>query len=239
MLTLRIAEHVEYRSQDHGGVLLLDTAAGLWLALNPTAGEFWRSWESGAKFDEGVAEVAARHPGVPQEEIRADAEQLVADLFDRGLIKVVPPVGDGAVAVMGTRDQEVTEQRPGGARTVAAFLVLLVATVLLWCPFRVSYALVRATRRGWCRGAPACGQVVLTASAVSRAARYFPGRVACLEQSLAVVLLSAMTRKRLDWCLGSAPDPYRFHAWVEAAGQPVLATGDIAAQPGYTRVLSV
>ncbi|MGH3568553.1 MAG: lasso peptide biosynthesis B2 protein [Pseudonocardia sp.] len=58
--------------------------------------------------------------------------------------------------------------------------------------------------------------------AVRRAALVLPGRVACLEESVAVVLMLAASRRRVTWCHGVAADPVRLHAWVEASnGEPV------------------
>jgi hypothetical protein len=238
MLSLQIADHVRHQSQDHGGVIILDTAAGLWIALNPTAGDFWRSWDSGVGFEKGVAQVAARYPDVSPESIRADAEHLVQDLFYRGLITAIPHiVPSGAAAAMAEPEAAVTGPGPGWLRVAAAMLFLVAANVLVRCSFRTSLALVRASRRNWCRRAPTPQQAAIAVTAVSRAARCYPGRAACLEQSLAAVLLSAAHRRRLDWCLGSAPGPYRFHAWVELAGQPVTVTEGLRSQSRYVRII--
>src|ERR1700744_2546873 len=221
MLNLQVARHVRHQVEDHGGVSVLDTAAGCWLALNPTAGEFWRSWDGGAEFEEAVASVAALHPDVPQALVRADAERLLGDLFSLGLIEAVPPTG-GRLAGTGMAEQaESAGPGPGWLRVCVAAIFLLVAALLVMCSFRLSYLLVRASRRTWCRQAATPSHAGAIVTAVSRAARYYPGRAACLEQSLAAVLLAAASRRRLDWCLGSATDPYRFHAWVEVAGQAV------------------
>ena len=235
MLSLQAAEHVRHQSADHGGVLILDTHTGLWMALNPAAGDFWRSWQSGAGFEEGVAEVAARYPEVPLESIRADAEQLVRDLFSRGLIEAIPrDTLAGTATDMAEPEAAVAGPRSGWHRVGAALIALVVADVLVRCSFRLSFALVRASRRSWCRRAATPRQATIAVTAVSRAARCYPGRAACLEQSLAAVLLSAVRRRRLDWCLGSASDPYRFHAWVEAGGQPTPRS-----QFDYVRILAV
>lgn len=234
MLSLRAAEHVRHQSEDHGGVLILDTDTGLWLALNSTAGDFWRSWQAGAGFDEGVAEVAARYPAVPLESIRADAEQLVRDLFSRGLIEAIPRGSlFGTATDMAEPEATVDRLRPGWHRIGGALIALVVADVLVRCSFRLSFALVRASRGSWCRRTATPLQAAIAVTAVSRAVHCYPGRAACLEQSLAAVLLSAARRRRLDWCLGSAPDPYRFHAWVEADGQAVPES-----QFGYVRILA-
>jgi hypothetical protein len=243
MLNLQVAGHVRHQLEDHGGVLVLDTAAGCWLALNPTAGEFWRSWDGGAEFEEAVADVAARHPDVPQALVRTDAERLLGELFTLGLIEAVPPV-DGRLAGTGMAEQaEFAGPKPGWPRVGVATIFLLVAALLVMCSFRLSYLVVRASRRKWCHQAATPSQARATVTAVSRAARHYPGRAACLEQSLAAVLLAAASRRRLDWCLGSATDPYRFHAWVEVAGQAVSASGehesqsDNGSQASYRRVL--
>ena len=235
MLSLQAAKHVRHQSEDHGGVLILDTDAGLWVALNSTAGDLWRSWQSGAGFDAGVADVVARYPEVPPELIRADAEQLVQDLFSRGLIEAVPRGAfAGTTADMAEPEAATAGQRPGWHLTVGALIALVVADFLVRRPFRLPFALVRTSRRKWCRRAATERQASTAVAAVSRAARLYPGRAACLEQSLAAVLLAAVHRRRLDWCLGSAPDPYRFHAWVETDGTPIPRS-----QFGYARMLVV
>jgi hypothetical protein len=53
------------------------------------------------------------------------------------------------------------------------------------------------------------------AHAVRRAGLVAPGRVACLEESAAIVVLLAAYRQRVTWCHGAAADPVRLHAWVE------------------------
>lgn len=57
--------------------------------------------------------------------------------------------------------------------------------------------------------------------AVRRIGLLVPGRVACLEESVASVLLLAASRLRVDWCHGVAADPIRLHAWVETDEGPV------------------
>jgi hypothetical protein len=64
--------------------------------------------------------------------------------------------------------------------------------------------------------------------AVRRVGQFAPSRVACLEESVAVVLALAASRRRVTWCHGVAADPVRLHAWVEADGSPV-------AEPASTR----
>jgi hypothetical protein len=243
MLNLKVARHVRHHVEDHGGVLVLDTAAGCWLALNPTAGEFWRSWDGGAEFEEAVASVAARHPDVSPALVRADAERLLGELFSLGLIEAAPPAAHREVGTGMAEQPEAAGPEPGWPRVCVAAIFLLVAALLVTCSFRLCYLVVRASRRTWCRQAATPSQARATVAAVSWAARHYPGQAACLEQSLAAVLLAAASRRRLDWCLGSAENPYRFHAWVEVSGQAVSATAehgsrsDHGSPAGYRRVL--
>lgn len=80
--------------------------------------------------------------------------------------------------------------------------------------------------------------------AVRRAGWYFPGRTACLEESVAAVLLLGARRLGVRWCHGIASDPIRLHAWVQTedgadvaepsstcAYTPVLTIGDRHRQP--------
>jgi hypothetical protein len=50
--------------------------------------------------------------------------------------------------------------------------------------------------------------------AVRWAARLIPARVACLEESVAAIVLLAATGRRATWCHGIATDPVRLHAWL-------------------------
>jgi hypothetical protein len=253
MVNLTIAGHVRYQSQDHGGVVILDTAEGEWLALNATAGDFWRVWGEGADFEEGLRLVAARYPHVPAGALRADAMRLMSEFRDRGLLTAgdIKPGGTapvstapqqavlmtvGGEAVMAEAVGQAGTPPPGWVRGVLALCVLVVTCLLVRCsPFRAQLALVRAARR-FGRRVPAPGAAAAAVAAVDWAVRRYPGRAACLEQSLAAVLLAAARGRRLDWCLGALADPYRFHAWVEAAGRPVPTLSDPGSPSGYVRL---
>ncbi|WP_241481557.1 lasso peptide biosynthesis B2 protein [Nocardiopsis gilva] len=44
---------------------------------------------------------------------------------------------------------------------------------------------------------------------------------ACLQRSLATVLLCRMGGSQPTWCVGVRTEPFQAHAWVEAEGAPV------------------
>ena len=257
MLTVEVAGHVRHKSDESGRVVILDIAAGEWVVLNQTAGELWRSWQAGAGIDQAVSRVAERYPGVPAAAIRADAEQLLGELLARRYVartdnaaRLVGPVpaltgqepgtdGDRSVGAAMAAPSAGSSPAPlPWGRVALALVFLLTADVLLRCSFRRSVALVRLSRRSWCRSAWPAGRASETVEAVRQAARWYPGRAACLERSLAAVLLAIAVRRRLDWCLGAVPDPYRFHAWVAVASDPVTAADDDPALDQWDLILN-
>lgn len=138
-----------------------------------------------------------------------------------------------------------TPVRPAGTRkgrgapaVVVGLLGLLLALFLIRLPFRIVFRVVRWTARGWCRREATPRQAAASLTAVRRAAGLYPGRAACLEVSLATLAVLAFTGRRAVWCIGTADDPYRFHAWVEAQGVPVTPPDEYG-NGAFRRVLSV
>jgi hypothetical protein len=194
MVNTTIAGHVRYQSQDHGGVVILDTAEGEWLALNAAAGDFWRVWGAGASFEEGLRLVAAQYPHVPAEALRADAVRLMSEFRERGLLtdgtapgstapgSTAPteavPMTVGGEAVMAEAAVRAGAARPGWVRGVLALCVLAAACLIVrCCSFRAQLALVRAARRLHRKDA-ASGEAAVVVAAVDWAARRYPGRAA-------------------------------------------------------------
>ncbi|WP_184728790.1 lasso peptide biosynthesis B2 protein [Saccharopolyspora phatthalungensis] len=58
--------------------------------------------------------------------------------------------------------------------------------------------------------------------AIDEGAAWLPMRVACLERSLAAVLLAAGWRRAITWCYGvRARPPLTMHAWISTPTGPV------------------
>ncbi|WP_439680925.1 lasso peptide biosynthesis B2 protein [Embleya sp. MST-111070] len=168
-----------------------------------------------------------------------------------------PLRSDGAGAVPGAvsgaatrarpmaRRRAVSRRHPTGPRrpTLGPPVALLGAALAVRLPFAVVHRAVRATRGRWASAPEDPRRAEECLAALRRTARWFPGRAACLEISLAAVLLSAAHRRRLDWCLGAVPDPFRFHAWVACDGAAVAASlsapEDDGEPPPYRAVLTV
>ncbi|TDD24884.1 lasso peptide biosynthesis B2 protein [Nonomuraea diastatica] len=245
MLDARIPRHVHHRAHRHGGVVLLNIATGTWHALNPSAGALWTRWAQGVGFESSVIELADRHPEVSPEKIREEAGDLLRDLLRRGLLepaesgvarrgspqaapgRAVPSPSAAVTTALGP------SRRPAAGATLLAGCCLLVSLLLLRLPFRITTAVVARLRQATGRREMTVSRAESAAMAVRHVARRYPGRAACLETSLATVLFAAASLRRLDWCLGAATDPYRFHAWAELDGHP------IATDPGHLRVLTL
>lgn len=244
---MNVAERVHCTAGAGGGLVLLDARTGRWYVLNAVAADLWRSWAQGRDLDATVAAVAARHAGVPRTRIHADAGALLAELTRLGLIRpeTAPPPRPAAPCDTGpaspaARAAARTTGRTTGrhvALGLAAVAALVIATIMVRLPFGPMARAVQETRR-WCRTPETVARAESLGAAVRRAAVWFPGRTACMEVSLATVLLAAARRRRLSWCLGALPDPYRFHAWVEVDGRRIRPPDD--ADPGdYVPVLTI
>lgn len=158
------------------------------------------------------------------------ARTLRDQLLDAGLLVPSPrpepwapsPTGPAWEPSWGT--QELAAGRPEPvpvplAVTVLAGMALaLVLVVLTAGPrggrlARLSWLLARAARRT--TRPAAVNNARRAVHAVRKAGLLAPGRVACLEESAAVLMLLAVSRQRVTWCHGVAADPVRLHAWVE------------------------
>ncbi|MFB8353271.1 lasso peptide biosynthesis B2 protein [Streptomyces niveus] len=227
MAGLHIPEHVHESSAPHGGTVLLDARNGQWYAMNGTARALWSEWRLNGDFDAGVRTVAARFPPALGERVRADAGQLADVLVRRGLVTTATPHSEQRpteaprTARADRRASSVTARHDRAAAAVG----LLVALCLLRLPFGVTVRAVRAFKSRCPRPATAV-EAAQALALVRRVARLHPGRVACLELSLAATVRLALAGLDVEWCLGSADDPYRFHAWIEESGHPVILPSD-------------
>ncbi|MEU0334602.1 lasso peptide biosynthesis B2 protein [Streptomyces sp. NPDC006193] len=127
---------------------------------------------------------------------------------------------------------------PARRTPVPGLLGLLIALLLIRLPFRVLVRVVEWTGHRWCRQEATAEQGAASLAAVRQAAARYPGRAACLETSLAALMTLALRRRRVVWCIGTAVDPYRFHAWIEARGVPIK-TADEHGVENFQRILSV
>ncbi|WP_169509041.1 lasso peptide biosynthesis B2 protein [Actinopolyspora mortivallis] len=129
-----------------------------------------------------------------------------------------------------------TAIRPGHARTLAAALVVtVVRAAVTTLPFGWVTALIRHVNGG--RQATR-GEAERALHAVDAAAVWLPFRIACLERSLAGLILLAGRRHRVTWCLGvRQTPPIAMHAWLaDTAGVPIAESDTM---PTYRTILTV
>lgn len=116
-------------------------------------------------------------------------------------------------ATDGTRPARRSDQ-------LLAPLCLTLASGLLHLRFGRVLALARWIARR-CRQPATAAEATSMTSAIRTAARYRAGRVACLEHSLAAVILAGLRRRSVQWCIGARLMPYASHAWIELDGRPI------------------
>lgn len=218
-----------------GGLVLLNEVTGIWHLLNRTAAEVYRELCGSAGIDPIVDNLVLRHRTIPAERIRQDVANLITGLVSRGLLEPPPELFRLPAAVlMAAPNPTMATSRRHRCIAMAAFLVAL---ILLRLPFRTSSNAVKVVKR-LCTGRTATIPEVRMALASARSVtRYYPGRLACLEMTLTVVLMSALLGRRVDWCFGFAVDPLTYHAWVEVEGVPVVEPMDDPILPTYRQVL--
>jgi hypothetical protein len=239
---LRIPEYVRGSAAGHGGSVVLNLRTGRWYAMNAMAHQLWRELRATGDIDEAARVVASRYPAALADRIRVDAEELVAMLADRRLV-VLGEVAEFVMSEVSGRPQAAMTPVIAGEIAVRdrfrrrARLAFPIGLVLLRLPFRWTVWTVSVVRRS-CRVDASVLETAEMLAAIEALTRRYPGRVACLESSIVGVLVAALCRRRLDWVMGVADDPYRFHAWVEASGVAVLPS----AEPDFgefRRVLSL
>ncbi|WP_062429632.1 lasso peptide biosynthesis B2 protein [Herbidospora daliensis] len=226
-------------ADDERGLVLVDVRTGECHVLNPPGMVTWSVLSSGGTRDDAVSALASRYPAVPGERLRADVDALLDDLHQVGLVpgglspldEIVTAPGDVPAGPGRAQAVDVPMAAgPPGRPGARAAVFLMLAAVLLVFPFKVAHRL--ALRAGRNRPALDPATARRMAADVSRAAGWFPGRAACLQISLATVLWAGSRGRRADWCFGVLPDPYTFHAWIEADGE-AITTGD---EPSYHRL---
>ena len=198
------------RAVDFGHVLvLIDYRTGRALSLLPPAGQQW---------DE------ASRTGALDAMDRPLAHQLLAlDLLTATRSPMPwPPaaVGTSAQASWGGSEHQAGTSRPSRApitttlAATAALTAAFAATRHRSNGMQQALALLTAASTRTTRAASPA-QATAAVHAVRRAGWYCPGRTACLEESIATVLLLATRRLGVTWCHGIASDPIRLHAWVQ------------------------
>ncbi|GAA2969349.1 hypothetical protein GCM10010519_00590 [Streptomyces lactacystinicus] len=220
------------RAVDFGHVLvLIDYRTGSVQALQPPAAAQWDALSRTGVLDRMAPALARR-------------------LLALGLLAPVSGPGSWAPALIvasalaswGSTEHPAGVIRPprgplaGTLTAAAALTVVFTATRQHRTGMRHALSLLGAANARNIRPAT-LREATRAVTTVRRAGWYSPGRTACLEESVAAVLLLASRRLGVRWCHGIASDPIRLHAWVQTMN------GDDVAEPSsthaYTPVLTI
>jgi hypothetical protein len=107
-------------------------------------------------------------------------------------------------------------RRAGGL----GILCVVAAVIVTRLPFRRMTS-VLATVKLACSHTATRTEAEHAVQVAHAGARWYLGRAACLERSIAAFLLAAGRGRSLDLCIGARLNPYASHAWVEVDGHPV------------------
>lgn len=203
-------------------VMDIRTGRGQWRHLNATAAALWTQITEGVPLDQALDVLCDRFTdqGTDRDTVRTDLAALAAQLHATGLLDA------NLASAPSTFRPTVRLPRTAGAQPAAAdraagLLGLTAALGLLRCaPIRCSVALAASLARRD-RPAATAEQADHLTQAVRRAGRLWPGRVACLEESLAVYLAARIRGRRVVWVIGARTAPAAAHAWTEAGGEVI------------------
>ncbi|NJQ06791.1 lasso peptide biosynthesis B2 protein [Streptomyces lonarensis] len=216
---------------------------GRWLHLNPAAAQTWRALSSSPSdaatrrsgWRERTRAWAApwRDPGQisagtdylpPPQRAAPRAASSTAVLY---LPSTPRTAGDAAPAENGG------ERLSGADRAAVALATIAALASLHLLPIRVTLGWVTAAAR-FSRRETAAARAAALHTAVIRAGRRWPGRFACLEESLATTLAARLRGDRLTLCLGARPAPVAAHAWTETATHIIGQSADDRPWPYIT-----
>jgi hypothetical protein len=207
-------------------ILFLQLRTGRLAGGNSTVACVWEELERnpGIDLDGAIAAAAARIEIDPRE-LGAQMERPIAVLRRDGILTTrlpsdPPPRLRGIVA--GETDQP-TRREPADSdqaipRSIAVVgaVGLAIALLMRMLPFWIQLEILIAIRRARPRRPPLTDTRRL-AGAIKRAARYYPGVVECLEQSIAAFIAGALLGAAPDWCHGGSLQNDAYHAWVQSS----------------------
>ncbi|MDX3232548.1 lasso peptide biosynthesis B2 protein [Streptomyces sp. ME19-01-6] len=208
-----------------GAAAVMDTRTrrGQWRHFNATAAHLWHQLTSGTPLDQVLDDLIDHfaRQGADRHTARADLTALTGQLGELGLLDA-----PAAPAPHPAGEQPIRPPLPEttaltAADRAAGVLGLAAALLLLRCaPIRTSitaaHALTRARRRP-----AAAHEADLLLLAVRRAGLSWPGRSACLEESLGCFFAAWLRGRRVTWVIGARTAPAAAHAWIQA-GEEVI-----------------
>nr|WP_209310863.1 lasso peptide biosynthesis B2 protein [Streptomyces spiramenti] len=216
---------------------------GRWVHLNPAAAQTWRVLTSGPD------DAATRRSGWRERTRAWSAPWRAGGQIPAGAGYLPPPQRAAPQAASSTAAlylpstprtaadaapaQNEGERLSGVDRAAVALATLAALASLHLLPIRVTLGWVTAAAR-FSRREPGAARAAALHTAVIRAGRRWPGRFACLEETLATTLAARLRGDRLTLCLGARPAPVAAHAWTETTTHIIGQSADDRPWPYIT-----
>ncbi|WP_051828576.1 lasso peptide biosynthesis B2 protein [Streptomyces bicolor] len=199
--------HRAHLGDDAVAVLSVDT--GKWQWMNTATERIWSAALSGT-VPELVNQMRAQGvPGDVEAIVTGTIEQLQQGglLTDAGLGSPVLPPPMPAVTAVATPCS-----RPGWTVRMMARVGLALALAVMRLPMSARMRLLNGLR--FLPSAPPSVAASAAAAVLLVRPACWPGRIACMEVSLATVLTIGLQGRRAHWVLGARRLPNEAHAWV-------------------------
>jgi hypothetical protein len=208
-VTLRVPPGVHRASLGEGAVAALNARAGTWQWMNTATERIWSAALSGT-LPQLVERMRAE--GVP-----GDVEAIVTGAVDqlvRAGLLTDSPRGSSVLPAQMPAVTAVAAPcpRPGRAVCVLARVGLVLALSVMLLPMHIRMRLLGVLRH--LPPAPPALAAAAAAAVPQVRPAWWPGRLACMEVSLATVLTIALCGRRAHWIIGARRMPHEAHAWV-------------------------
>ncbi|MFE4535808.1 lasso peptide biosynthesis B2 protein [Streptomyces scopuliridis] len=223
---LSVPDGVHRRSIGHDTTAVLVEVTGCWTWLDQDTRRIWEAALNG-QLAQLVDELCVR--GYQREQVENAVSQTVDRLTGEGMLathhRAVKRAGRSGGTVPRPGAGWTRPIPPGNARPplyirAVAVVGLAASLAALRLPLRhLLRALTPLRRLPAARGAHA---ELLYRAVVEVRPAWWPGRIACMEVSLATVLAAALCGRRVHWVLGARPLPNEAHAWVSVEGGGAL-----------------
>ena len=230
---------------DTGEIALLNLKTNSYQILNPTAATILRMLDEVGRVTCVIEQLTKDYSNVDRVVLENDVTKCVRNWLDQRIItpstvassRLIPMplvqiIRDPRAGedIMSRGKEKIHIRYSDAILILAAFITNL---SLGYLTLRLRIALLNWLHRVWCNRDISEELAQNLLSATHKITSYYPGRVACLETSYTAALAAALTRRRTQWHIGAAFTPPRFHAWIEAEGQPIYATDDPPIQGVY------
>ncbi|MET8813992.1 lasso peptide biosynthesis B2 protein [Streptomyces sp. NPDC004549] len=206
---MRVPPGVHRARLGGGAVAVLVVRSGTWQWMNEATERIWSAALSGTVDELAERMRADGFPG----DVEAIITRVVEQLKQAGLLtasgrgaRTLPPAMPAVTAVAAPC------VRPGRVVRALARVGLVLALGVMRLPMRARMRLLNCLRV-LPPAPPAVAASVAAAVPLVRPS-WWPGRIACLEVSLATVLAIALCGRRAHWVLGARRMPNEAHAWV-------------------------